>query len=38
MLSGMPMSFTCRSVGLGTRGNLGGSYVCGQGARIYRGR
>jgi hypothetical protein len=37
MLSGMPKSFTYRSVGLGTRGDLGGSYVCGRGAQIYRG-
>jgi hypothetical protein len=29
ILSGMPKSFTCQSVGSGTRGNLGGSYVCG---------
>jgi hypothetical protein len=28
LLSGMPKSFTCRSVGSGTRGDLGGSYVC----------
>jgi hypothetical protein len=37
MLLGTPMSFTCQSVGSGTRGDLGGSYVCGRGARIYRG-
>jgi hypothetical protein len=29
MLSGVPKSFTCRSVGSGTRGDLGGLYVCG---------
>jgi hypothetical protein len=37
MLSGTPKSFTCRSVGSGTREDLGGSYVCGRGAWIYRG-
>jgi hypothetical protein len=38
MLSGTPKSFTYRSIGLGTQGDLGGSYVCGPGAQIYRGR
>jgi hypothetical protein len=37
MLSGMPMFFTYRSVGSGTAGHLGGHYVCGRGARVYRG-
>jgi hypothetical protein len=36
MLSSMPKSFTCRSVGSGTRGDLGGFSICGHGARIYR--
>ena len=37
MLSGMPKSFTFRSVGSGTRGDLGSHYVCGRGAQIYSG-
>jgi hypothetical protein len=37
MLSGTPKFLTCRSVGSGTRGDLGGHYVCGRGARIYTG-
>jgi hypothetical protein len=37
MLLGTPKSFTYRSVGSGTQGDLGGLYVCGRGAQIYRG-
>jgi hypothetical protein len=29
MSSSMPKSFTCRSIGLGTAGDLGGHYICG---------
>jgi hypothetical protein len=32
MLSGTPKFFTCQSIGSRTRGDLGGSYVCGRGA------
>ena len=32
ILLGTPKSFTCRPVGSGTRGDLGGHYVCGRGA------
>jgi hypothetical protein len=32
MLSGTPKSLTYRSVGSGTRGDLGGHYICGRGA------
>jgi hypothetical protein len=32
MLSGTSKSLTCRSVGSGTQGNLGGHYICGRGA------
>jgi hypothetical protein len=38
MLLGTPKSFTCRSVRSETVGDLGGHYVRGRGARIYRGR
>jgi hypothetical protein len=34
ILSGTPKSFTYRSIGLGTREDLGGLYVCGRGAQI----
>ena len=30
--SGLPISFTCRSVGLGTRGDMGSFFVHGHGA------
>jgi hypothetical protein len=34
---GMPKFFTCRSVGSGTAGDLGGHYIHRRGARVYRG-
>jgi hypothetical protein len=37
MPSGMPKFFTCRSVGSGTAEDLGGHYIHGRGARVYRG-
>jgi hypothetical protein len=37
MLSGMPKSLTCRSVGSGTQRDLGGHYICGRGAQVYSG-
>jgi hypothetical protein len=38
MLLDMLKFFTYQSVGSETREDLGGHYVCGRGARIYRGR
>jgi hypothetical protein len=38
MPSGRPKSFTCRSVGSGTIGDLGGHSICERGARVYSGR
>jgi hypothetical protein len=32
MPSGVPKFFTCRSVGLGTQGDLGSFYICKHGA------
>jgi hypothetical protein len=37
MPSGMPKSFTYRSVGSRTAGDLGGHYICVRGAQVYRG-
>jgi hypothetical protein len=37
MPSGTPKFFTCRSVGLGTAGDLGGHYIHRRGAWVYRG-
>jgi hypothetical protein len=37
MPSGTSKSFTCRSVGSGIAGDLGGQYICGQGVRVYSG-
>jgi hypothetical protein len=34
---GTPKSLTCRSVGSGTRGDLGGHYICERGALVYSG-
>jgi hypothetical protein len=34
---GTPKSFTCRSEGSRTAGDLGGHYICGRGAWVYRG-
>jgi len=34
--SGVPKSFTCRFVGLGTRGDLGSFYICKHGAWVWR--
>jgi hypothetical protein len=38
MPSGTPKSFTRRSVGSRTAGDLGGHYICERGAWVYRGR
>ena len=38
MPSGVPKFFTCRSVGSGTRGNLGSFYVRKHGAWVWRNR
>jgi hypothetical protein len=35
MPSGTSKSFTCRSVGSGTAGDLGGQYICRRGVRVY---
>jgi hypothetical protein len=37
MPSGTPKFFTCRSVGSGTVGELGGHYIHRRGTRVYRG-
>jgi hypothetical protein len=37
MPSGMPKSLTCRSLGSGTRGDLGGHYICERDAQEYSG-
>jgi hypothetical protein len=34
--SGLPISFTCQSIGLGTRGGIGSFFVHGRGARVHR--
>jgi hypothetical protein len=36
--SGVPKFFTCRSVGSGTRGNLGSFYIHKRGAWVWRDR
>jgi hypothetical protein len=36
MPSGTPKFFTCRSVGSGTAGDLGGHYIHRRGAQVYR--
>jgi hypothetical protein len=36
--SGVPKSFTCRSVGLGTRGDLGGFCILKRGAWVWKDR
>jgi hypothetical protein len=38
MLLGVPKSFICRSVGSGTRGDLGSFYTCKRGAWLWRDR
>jgi hypothetical protein len=35
---GRPKSFTCRSVGSGTTGDMGGHSICERGAQVYSGR
>ena len=36
--SGVPKSFTCRSIGLGTQGDLGSFYIRKRGAWVWRDR
>ena len=36
--SGVPKSFTCRSIGSGTRGDLGSFCICKHGAWVWRDR
>ena len=38
VLSSVPKSFTCRSVGLGTQGDLGSFCICKRGAWVWRDR